>query len=151
MRCSGLENNLTECGEYSLVVSESSRCRDHSRDASVLCPTGIASSPIALTLIPYGIIIVQNVQMISSHAVMEDVMDKSQHVYHLRNCVMVSVTVVKERMNWTTTVHVHLREQLDWWMVLFHIVEEWSSAGMQDGPQFATDSIVPLHLLYVVN
>ena len=51
MRCSGLENNLTECGEYSLVVSTSSRCRDHSRDASVLCPTGIASSPIGLTLI----------------------------------------------------------------------------------------------------
>ena len=92
--------------------------------------------------------------MTSSHAVMEDVMDKSQHVYHLRNCVMVSVTVVKERMNWTTTVHVHLREQLGWWMVLFHIVEEWSSAGMQDGPQLATDTIiiiVTLHLLYVVN
>jgi hypothetical protein len=53
----------------------------------------------------------QNARIICLHAVKVVLIIISLHVYLLINVVMVSLTVLEEKMNWITTVPVDQREQ----------------------------------------
>ena len=83
---------------------------------------------------------------------MVELVVSSLHASLLSSVVMVSLTVLEEKMNWITTVPVDLREQFVYWMALFHIEAEWSIVGMEDGlASVPRDGITMMLQLYVVS
>ena len=107
--CTGVERNLSECSHSAFGVV-SSLCKTHFYDASVFCPTGVSVFKFSLFYIELFMVI-QNAQITNSRAVMVVLIVNCHHVYQLTNVVMVSMTVLEEKMNWITTVPVDQREQ----------------------------------------
>ena len=110
LECTGNESHLAACSRsyYGYV---SPHCRSHFEDASVVCPTSMCNVSHFTTHLWFLSLLLQFVLMTNSCVMMVELMVNSHHVLLLINDVIISLTVLEEKMKWSTTVSVDLKEQ----------------------------------------